>query len=74
MTRWPTWFEISVWTTPSAPVTTAIAIIPPTSAVRRPVRCFGIASSKTSRRRNGEAAPRLAETTISAETTPSLSL
>ncbi len=29
MTRWPTWFESSVWTTPSAPVTIAIAIIPP---------------------------------------------
>ncbi len=29
ITRWPTWFESSVWTTPSTPVTTAIAIIAP---------------------------------------------
>ena len=28
ITRWPTWFESSVWTTPRMPVTTAIAIIP----------------------------------------------
>ena len=29
MTRWPTWFERSVWRTPRTPVTIAIAIIPP---------------------------------------------
>ncbi len=29
MTRWPTWFESSVCQTPSAPVTIAIAIMPP---------------------------------------------
>ena len=29
ITRWPTWFESSVWITPSTPVTIAIAIIPP---------------------------------------------
>ena len=29
ITRWPTWFESSVCHTPSTPVTTAIAIIPP---------------------------------------------
>ena len=29
ITRWPTWFESSVWTTPSTPLTIAIAIIPP---------------------------------------------
>ena len=29
MTRWPTWFERSVCITPSTPVTTAMAIIPP---------------------------------------------
>ena len=28
MTRWPTWFESSVWTTPRIPVRIAIAIIP----------------------------------------------
>ena len=35
MTRWPTWFESSVWTTPSTPVTTAIAIIAATSRFSR---------------------------------------
>ena len=28
ITRWPTWFEKSVWITPRTPLTTAIAIIP----------------------------------------------
>ena len=28
ITRWPTWFESSVWITPRTPVTIAIAIIP----------------------------------------------
>ena len=28
ITRWPTWFESSVWITPRTPVTTAITIIP----------------------------------------------
>ncbi len=28
ITRWPTWFERSVWSTPSTPSTIAIAIIP----------------------------------------------
>ena len=36
ITRWPTWFESSVWTTPSAPVTIAIAIIPPACERQRP--------------------------------------
>ena len=31
ITRWPTWFESSVWITPRTPVTTAIAIIPAAS-------------------------------------------
>ena len=43
MTRWPTVFESSVWATPSAPVATAIAIIPTTSATSRPVFASGIA-------------------------------
>ena len=38
ITRWPTWFERSVWITPSTPVTTAIAIIPPAFRDRAPCR------------------------------------
>ena len=47
MTRWPTWFESSVWTTPSAPVTTAIATIPNTSQFSSHRFCSGSASSIT---------------------------
>ena len=45
ITRWPTWFESSVWTTPSAPVTIAIAIIPPAASESSLVSLLPIASS-----------------------------
>ena len=68
ITRCPTWFESSVCTTPSAPVTTAIAIIPATSTLRRPRSPSGSATSKTSRIRNAGIAPSTDEKTISPRT------
>ena len=64
----PTWFESSVCQTPSTPVTIGIATIPATSTVRRPTSSSGIATSRTSRRRNGDTTPSAAETKMSAET------
>ena len=71
MTRWPTRLESQVWPTSSTWVTTAMAIMPPTSRVRSSVFFSGIASSRTSRSRKGEIMPRPAETTISAMTASS---
>ena len=68
----PTLFEWSVCTTPSAPVTTEIAIIPPTSARQQPAS--GVAGSRCrarARSRNGETTPSAAETRISAQTADS---
>ena len=39
ITRCPTWFESSVWTTPRTPVTIAIAIIPPAASESAACRC-----------------------------------
>ena len=57
MTLWPTWFESSVCQTPSTPVTIGIATMPATSIVSRPTSSSGIATSSTSRSRNGETTP-----------------
>ncbi len=72
MTRWPTWFEKSVCTTPRAPVTIAIAIIPPAANESSLVSLLPIASN-TRLSRNAGTTPRAAERTISARTPPSLS-
>jgi hypothetical protein len=56
--------EIQVCATPSTPVAIAIPIIPATSAISSPSSFSGIATSRMSRSRNGETAPRPAETTI----------
>jgi hypothetical protein len=73
ITRWPTRFDSQVWPTPMIPVTTATAIIPPTSHASSVVSRSGIASSRTSRSRKGETMPTIAETTIMASTVPSRS-
>ena len=57
--------ESSVWTTPSTPVTTAIAIIPPAFQEIAALSCCTIAFS-TRRRRNAGTTPSAAVTTISA--------
>ena len=74
MTLCPTWFERSVCQTPRTPVTIGIATMPATSMVSRPTSSSGIATSSTSRSRNGETTPSAAETTISAETAASRAL
>ena len=71
MTRWPTTLESQVWPTPSTPVATEMAIIPADQQRSSPSSSFGIASSRTSRSRNGEIIPRPAETTIRASTAAS---
>ena len=67
MTRWPTRLDSQVWPTPSTPVAIEMAIMPATSSDQQPVSFSGIATSSTSRSRNGEIIPSPAETTISAE-------
>jgi hypothetical protein len=56
------------------PLTIGIATMPATSAVSRPTFSSGIATSSTSRRRNGEMTPTAAEKTMSAQTAPRRSL
>ena len=68
ITRWPTWFERSVCHTPSAPVTTAIAIIPPAKNESFVVSCATIAC-RTPRNRNAGITPSAAEKRMSASTT-----
>src|SRR5436305_754821 len=65
MTRWPTWFDSSVWMTPRTPVTTAIAIIPPAFHEIVALSWCTIAF-RTRRNRNAGTTPRAAVTTISA--------
>src|SRR5580765_1600732 len=65
ITRWPVWFESSVCTTPSMPVTTAIAIIAPALIESERVSFSWIASRARLSRKAGMT-PRPAETTISA--------
>ena len=71
ITRWPTWFESSVWTTPSTPLTIAIAIIPRGEDTRA-------ASCRSPESRSGRlgagtpgSTPSAAEKTIRARTAPS---
>ncbi len=68
MTAWPTWVDSQVWATPNAPVTTATAIIPPTSQASSVVSRSGSAVSRIARRRNGETIEIPAESTISPST------
>ena len=68
MTFWPTTLESQVWPTPSTPVATEMAIIPATSSASSPSSFSGIATSSTSRSRNGEIIPSPADTTISPST------
>ena len=69
ITRCPTWFESSVCHTPSTPVKTAIAIIPPASIESRRVS-FDWIDCSTPRRRNAGMTPSAAETRISTSTAP----
>ena len=73
ITRWPTWFESSVWTTPRIPMTTAIAIIP---AARYEIRDESESpiAFRRSRSRNAGTTPSAAAKTISARTAESRSL
>src|SRR3954453_5836631 len=73
MTRWPTWFERSVCTTPSAPVTTAMTIIPPALNDSALTSLLPIASSARFSR-NAGMTPRAAVSTISTSTPVSRSL
>ncbi len=68
MTLWPTWFESSVCQTPMTPVTIGITTIPATRTLRSLRLSSGIATSSTSRSRNGETTPTAAEKTMSAQT------
>ena len=70
ITRWPTWFERSVWSTPSTPLTIAIAIIPAASSDSSVVSESWIAF-RTPRSRNAGITPSAAEKTISARTAAS---
>src|SRR2546421_6953102 len=73
ITRWPTWFERSVWITPSTPVTTAIAIIPAAFHESAAVSLRPMAS-RTRLSRNAGKTPSPAETTLRSSTAPSRSL
>ncbi len=53
------------------PVTIGIATMPATSTVRSPTFSSGIATSSTSRSRNGEMTPIAAEKKMSVQTTTS---
>ena len=64
ITRCPTWFESSVWTTPRMPATIAITIIPAALRETPRVSCAWIAT-RTRRSRNAGTTPRPALTTIS---------
>lgn len=55
MTRWPTVVEISVCRTPKTLFITAVRIMPRASSDSSPVRPWGMAVSRISRSRNGEA-------------------
>ena len=70
MTFWPTTLDSQVWPTPSTPVATEMPIIPATSSASSRSSSSGIATSSTSRSRNGEIIPSPAETTISRSTAP----
>ena len=71
MTRWPTRFDSQVWPTPMTPVAIEIAIMPPTSHTSSVVSPFGIATSSTSRSRNGVTIPSPALIAIRPSTVPS---
>lgn len=72
MTRCPTVVEISVCRTPKTLVITAVRIMPSASSVSRPVRPWGIAVSRISRSRNGEATDTSEEAPTSRPTKVSL--
>ncbi len=75
ITRWPTWFESSVCQTPSAPLTTAITIIPAAANDSALVSGgFVLIAFRASRSRNAGITPRTAEKTISVRTALSRSL
>ena len=69
MTRCPTVVDSSVCSTPKTLVVTAMAIMPAASSVSRTVRRWGIATSRTSRSRNGEATETREEAATSSPTT-----
>ena len=79
ITLWPTCVERYDWTTPIAPVTSEIAIIPPTSSlssVKSTTTCFPLsvglnAEEMTARSRNAGITPRPDEIRISTVTTVS---
>ena len=71
MTLWPTWFDSSVCQTPMTPVTIGDRDHPRHERGEKLHVPSGIATSSTSRSRNGEMTPMAAEKTISAHTAPS---
>src|SRR4029453_5245185 len=73
MTRCPTWLEYSVCMTPSAPVTIAIAMIPPAANESSLVSFCPIASNTRFSRKAGTT-PRAAKATIRSRTPPSRTL
>src|SRR5919197_95379 len=73
ITRWPTWFERSVWKTPRAPVAIAIAMIPP-ALKESAVVSFRAIASRTRLSRNAGRTPSPADATIRTRTALSRSL
>ncbi len=71
MTRWPTVVETRVCSVSNTVVTTATRIMPRASSVSRPASLAGMATSSTSRSRNGEASDTSEDRTMSAPTTAS---
>jgi hypothetical protein len=73
ITRWPTWFDSSVWITPRTPVAIAIAIMP--AALNESERVsFAAMASSTCLSRKAGSTPSPAETTIRRRTPPSRTL
>jgi hypothetical protein len=72
ITRWPTWFETSVWMTPRMPVTIAITIIP-AAANDSSLVSFRPIASRTRLSRKAGMTPSPAETMIRARSAPSRS-
>ena len=72
ITRWPTWFESSVWTTPSTPLDDRDRDHP-AGEIATAASCpeSGIAGSGSPCSRNAGMTPSAAEKTISARTAPS---
>lgn len=71
MTRWPTVVEIRVCRTPKTLFITAVRIMPRASSDNSPVRPWGMAVSRISRSRKGEATDTSDEAPTSSPTSAS---